>query len=1315
MSPSIAFGNYELMERIAEGGMAEVWRARSLGVAGFEKTVVIKRVLPSLLERPGFAELLVREAKISARLSHPNIIQIFDLGEQEGSYFIAMELLRGRDLAAALSHRAPGEPALDLGLRLWVAAEVAKALDYAHRARFDDGKPMAIVHRDVSPQNVLLGFEGEVKVADFGIARADEPGLGRGEDPKILRGKYAYMSTEQGRGEPLDNRSDIFSFGILLYELATRRRMFRGMSSAQTLEMVRAGKLPSHRRHLPLDALGPILDRALAPDKTERFSSTAEIHDRLMEMVFALGKPVGATDLAAAMQRMFPSEDRLDPNKLRVDLMVRAYDDAAAASDPGRTRATGPTANATARTHALPTSRRSRLESRRLAFLAAELRLGEDEPFAEAVELAGGEVLGSFRGLQVAAFGTAGVERAVGHAVRGALELRRSARLRGPARVQRVPPMAVLAGLGSLIEGVVLEPEAGVLDRALALLSSRGDGGILVDPVLESELHREFRLDLRDGAVRVDGFRSRRDRDARALRERAPLVGRRATLRELSSFLIEAARSCGTVVHLVGAPGVGKSRLFAELRGSAAPHDFVFVHGRADEADVDRSFGALGDLVMDLCGIEAEDAPAQRFDKIERLRVLGLRPREVRLLGELIGLAYPVPTSERVGRPRGIELALSIRKAVRALSRDRVVVLALEDLQWMDDATRQVLPLLIEGLVKAPVVVLVTRRPGSTGPLSFGGRTIELDPLDEDGTGRLLAHHLGARAVDPELAAYAHRVTGGTPAWIELVAGPLGDSVAIDSGVAHRSAPLPEIDVPAAVQTVVAARLERLRSRERSMLRVAAALGGEIEVSLLSSVEGLIGNTERPILRRLWARRLLMAVDGTAASPEHPGAWGGDEEDGRLPTAVRLPSEFLRRAVLAELGSTELERLHSRIVSTLERLGAHDNLEGLEKLAWHAGRSVDPRRAPDYYARAAELAIERGGCPRACEHLLAAARLARELSGDAADPRAFEWDLEAADAALDGGAIELAGVALSEMEAGLPRADVTGRVRRAILLARHARQRLDGEAAIIALTEVEDLLGEVDASLRHQARTLLARTCVDGGATARALRVLEAIIASAEGARLGGALALKAAALARLDDLEASEDAVNDALALAARLADPGLRYAALAALAGLVEARGDMGGAASRYREAADVAEGVADPDELAGLLCRAAVTALAAGDIGAATQRADEAGRWADRSSVETWRLVVAALRAALAIREHPDASYVPGLVRSVERLEALGRPAESALAVEMLVHAHLALDDPGAASRTLERAAAHATRAGHRNYARRLQERRDELSPP
>ncbi|MCZ7683155.1 MAG: AAA family ATPase [Sandaracinaceae bacterium] len=323
----------------------------------------------------------------------------------------------------------------------------------------------------------------------------------------------------------------------------------------------------------------------------------------------------------------------------------------------------------------------------------------------------------------------------------------------------------MLAGEGRVLEGVAVEPEPEVLERAAALLAQTEAGEIRVSGALEGELGRDFRLRRRgpdDADVVVDGFRSRRDRDAGAMRVRAPLVGRRDVLRTLSGVLADTARGSGALVHLVGEPSVGKSRLLAELRAAAAPKDFIFVHGRADEADAERSFGALGDLVSDLCGLEPEDTPAQRFEKVERMRVLGLAPREVRLLGELIGLAYPLASVERAGRPRGIEIALALRRALRTLADDRVVVLALEDLHWMDDATRQVLPLLVHGLTRARVLVLLTRRPGSSGPLPRG-RTLEVPPLEVEAAGRLLAHWLGARAVEPELAELVHRETGASP------------------------------------------------------------------------------------------------------------------------------------------------------------------------------------------------------------------------------------------------------------------------------------------------------------------------------------------------------------------------------------------------------------------------------------------------------------------------------------------------------------------------------------------------------------------------
>ncbi|MGE3636117.1 MAG: serine/threonine-protein kinase PknK, partial [Sandaracinaceae bacterium] len=1277
------------------------WRARSRGVAGFEKTVVIKRVLPALLERPGFAELLVREAKIAAGLSHPNIIQIFDLGEEQGSYFIAMEYLRGRDLATALSLKAAsGEESLPLALRLHIGAEVAKALDYAHRAKGPDGKPMNIVHRDVSPQNVLLGFEGEVKVADFGIARADPPDLGKGEDPKILRGKYAYMSPEQARGEALDKRSDIFSLGIMLFELTTARRMFRGRASTDVLAAVRAGQLPDWQSHVESHELAAIIGRALAPDRHDRQPSAGAIHDELKRVLHGLGEPVGATDLAAAMQRMFPETDDVAANKLRVDLLARAFDDATAASDPGRS-VDDATVEATMRTRALPTSRRLKSEVRRLVYLVVPSRPGEDELFDEAVEGSAGVVQETQDRMRIATFGVGNVERASGHATRAALELRRASRLSGPVRVDACPPMIVRPAETKLVEGVVLDVPPELLASAWAMLADTQPGEVRLDPALTSELGREFTLLEHDGSVFVEGFRSRRDRDAVAIRQRAPLIGRRAVLQRLFAELLEAAEGRGSILHLVGEPGVGKSRLLAELRTHAAPRDFQFVHGRADDADRDRSFGALIDLVHDLCGIEPEDAPAQRFEKVERLRVLGLTRREVILAGETVGLAYPVARNERAGRPRGIELAVALEKAIRRLAQDRVVVLALEDLHWMDDATRQVLPLLVNSLIPGRVLVLLTRRAGAFGAEVASGRTIDVPPLDADATGRLLAHHLGCRAVEPDLAGWAHAQTGGVPLFVELLAPPLKERVAIEGEVARRRADDGDgPEVPDALRANVAARLSRLRGHERSMLRAAAALGGVADVTLLSAIEGLVGHTERAPLRRLWMKRLVVAEEEHAAPPETHGAWGGDESDERLPGRVRVCSELMRRAILDELSPIELERLHGRIVTTLERLGRADDLEGCEQLAFHAERSADHRRASDYRVRSAELSLSEGDPSRAAGHFAAAAALMRAERGDARDETAFALGLRAVHAALSAGAIDIAEAALAPLLAAGGAVQPALSVGRAIGVARCARARRDQAEVVRALSGVEEHIGEATASDRDAAIDLLACALMDLGENERALEVLDAYESDS-------AHALRARVLSRADRIREAEDSVNRALAWAARTGTPDARFAALVALAVVAEVK-DEDTVAQRYREAAELAVAAGAQGEVSRLWVRAAAAAMWEGDERGATLGAAAAERALSGRPDDSDAVLIEAVQAALAIREHPDASYVPSIVRAVDRLTEIADPDAAVLGLEMLVHAHIALDDAGAAARTLVRASDLAASIGDAAAARRARER-------
>ncbi len=233
------FGQYEILERIASGGMAELYRARRSGVEGFQKIVAIKKILPHLADNEGFIAMFADEAKLAAQLNHPNIVHIYDLGKIEaGGYFIAMEHVEGRDLRAILeSARELGMP-LPVPLAVYVASKVASALDYAHRRRDGDGRDLHIVHRDVSPQNILISYEGDIKLCDFGIAKAASK-VSQTESG-ALKGKIQYMSPEQAWGKPIDRRSDLFSLGTVLYELLTEQKLFPGESDMTVLEKVRA-------------------------------------------------------------------------------------------------------------------------------------------------------------------------------------------------------------------------------------------------------------------------------------------------------------------------------------------------------------------------------------------------------------------------------------------------------------------------------------------------------------------------------------------------------------------------------------------------------------------------------------------------------------------------------------------------------------------------------------------------------------------------------------------------------------------------------------------------------------------------------------------------------------------------------------------------------------------------------------------------------------------------------------------------------------------------------------------------------------------
>jgi len=309
------FGKYTLIRKLATGGMAELFLAIQKSVAGFEKLIVIKRILPAMNQDRAFIDMLLHEARVAATLSHPNIVQIFDVGQHDGNFYIAMEHVHGEDLRSIVRQmKKKGVSEFPLEHAISIILGMCAGLAYAHEKRDLDGSPLNIVHRDISPQNVVVTFTGDVKIVDFGIAKSDSKGQHETKSGK-LKGKIPYMSPEQARGEPIDWRSDIFATAVMLFELTTGKRLFKGASEFETLKLIceREYPMPSQvRRGYPGD-LERIVMRGLAKDRGARYQTAREMQALLEEFVRRERIPTSTIALSQFMQSLF--EDKLASQK----------------------------------------------------------------------------------------------------------------------------------------------------------------------------------------------------------------------------------------------------------------------------------------------------------------------------------------------------------------------------------------------------------------------------------------------------------------------------------------------------------------------------------------------------------------------------------------------------------------------------------------------------------------------------------------------------------------------------------------------------------------------------------------------------------------------------------------------------------------------------------------------------------------------------------------------------------------------------------------------------------------------------------------
>ncbi|MBX3125510.1 MAG: protein kinase [Polyangiaceae bacterium] len=293
---------YRVIEKIASGGMAEVFRAESAGLEGFKKTVAIKRVLPHLAEKKQFIGMFLDEARLSATLSHSNCVQVFDIGVGDDTYFIVMEYVDGADLKAVIEYQKRIGRPIAPEIACLICVRICEGLAYAHEMKDSKGHVQGIVHRDMSPPNVLITKHGEVKIVDFGLAKANSQ-LEKSE-PGIIKGKFSYLSPEAALGQPIDARTDIFAVGIILWELLAGRRLFIGDTDLDTVRQVQAARIPPLAQFNPAvtPELEQVVQRSLARDPAQRYSTARDLGRDLNVVLFQVGRPVSSFDIASLVQ-----------------------------------------------------------------------------------------------------------------------------------------------------------------------------------------------------------------------------------------------------------------------------------------------------------------------------------------------------------------------------------------------------------------------------------------------------------------------------------------------------------------------------------------------------------------------------------------------------------------------------------------------------------------------------------------------------------------------------------------------------------------------------------------------------------------------------------------------------------------------------------------------------------------------------------------------------------------------------------------------------------------------------------------------------
>ena len=957
-------GRYRIVRRLGAGGMAEVFLAKSTGAEGIEKVLVVKRILPTFARSAKFIAMFLEEAKIATRLNHPNIVQVYNFEQVRDEFLLAMEFVDGLDLGrltAAIRRRSMKLP---YAAAAFVTMEIAKGLDYAHRRKDERGEPMEIVHRDVSPQNVLLSYDGTVKIADFGIAKARM----FTEETGIIKGKFAYMSPEQARGEKVDRRSDVFAVGVLLAELVMGRAMYPGQHGLDVLERVRQGELTAPEKVDPdvPEELAGIVRRATAFDREERYQTARSLSGVLGQYLHMLDEMYDHESLERLIAEVSP-RDVTSPD-----------------ADPSVGR---PRSLHTAATLAsvMAAGDKEQRERRHVVVLAGRVRAdapdAESQTDAGAARGVGDEAARVLADIAYKADAVLnwpdgagrkrfrfilGLRRASVHDPLNALRLAMDVleALQGLSADMLVPlnaSIGVSRGVVSTVRdssGRLLryEPVGKVVEVAEGLAEDGDPGEILAAGEVYRLARRVFAFDpqaSREVAVTSEGqrrgVRTYRLRGARTHEERraeareAPdaqsLLGRDEELRAIEASYQESIASARSVVlAITGELGVGKTRLVGSALAGLVPKPRV-LHAECAFGTTDVPFAAVSAMIRDACGI-ADDSTAEearsQLRKVTEELVSDSERRGVILQG-LEPLVAPVQQqSDEEPQPGDVGTAdRALRYLWAALCQGGPVITWIDALQWADGPSLELLSRVIQQSYDASLMILLCGRPDSrTERLVSSVPRVDLDELGEEDRRAFIRARVGGAGMPIDVERAIVQRAGGNPFFImELVEALLDRGVIGLEGegearrVVRRSgAP---IALPTTLEGLIGARLDELPESERRAIRWLAAVGPGLTSTELSRIAGL--PLEAPV-ESLEQRGL---VQKTATG------------------ACTFPNAVVRHVAYETTDHDDLIEMHRRIGSYL---AASKAAVPPARIARHLERAGDSEEAAKAYLQAGAAA-----------------------------------------------------------------------------------------------------------------------------------------------------------------------------------------------------------------------------------------------------------------------------------------------------------------------------------------------------------------------